>query len=389
MRSFVLNENEMNEILSHHASPFFVVSTAKVAENYEFLRKHLPHADVYYAMKANPAPAILETVAGLGSNFDVASAGEIEMLAALGLDGSRMIYANPVKDERGLEAARAYGVKRMTFDDASEIGKIAAYVPDADVLVRVAVHNRRAHVDLNTKFGARPEDAIPLLLEAKAAGLNPVGICFHVGSQSLSTAAYEEALLFVHGLFDEAKAAGLDLTDLDIGGGFPVPDATGLAVDVAAMLTAIDRQIVRLFPKTAVYCEPGRFLPGTAVNLVASVIGTKDRAGHPWYILDEGIYGAFSGMMYDHWHYPLHTFGRGERVRATFAGPSCDGIDVLYEDFSTPRLEVGDHVLATDIGAYTTVSATQFNGFALAPTYTYEEEFPAAQAETEPRAAAR
>ncbi len=176
MRSFVLNENEMNEILSHHASPFFVVSTAKVAENYEFLRKHLPHADVYYAMKANPAPAILETVAGLGSNFDVASAGEIEMLAALGLDGSRMIYANPVKDERGLEAARAYGVKRMTFDDASEIGKIAAYVPDADVLVRVAVHNRRAHVDLNTKFGARPEDAIPLLLEAKAAGLNPVGI---------------------------------------------------------------------------------------------------------------------------------------------------------------------------------------------------------------------
>ena len=216
-----------------------------------------------------------------------------------------------------------------------------------------------------------------------------MGICFHVGSQSLSVAAYEEALLFVHGLFAEAKAAGLTLTDLDIGGGFPVPDAAGLAVDVAAMLTAIDRQIVRLFPETAVYCEPGRFLPGTAVNLVASVIGTKDRAGHPWYILDEGIYGAFSGMMYDHWHYPLHTFGSGERVRATFAGPSCDGIDVLYEDFLTPRLTVGDHVLATDIGAYTTVSATQFNGFALAPTYTYEDEFPAARAETEQRAAAR
>ena len=277
----------------------------------------------------------------------------------------------------------------MTFDDASEIGKIAQAVPGASVLVRIAVHNSRALVALNTKFGARPEDAIPLLLEAKAAGLNPVGICFHVGSQSLSVAAYEEALLFVHGLFAEAKAAGLTLTDLDICGGFPVPDATGLAVDVAAMLTAIDRQIVRLFPETAVYCEPGRFLPGTAVNLVASVIGTKDRAGHPWYILDEGIYGAFSGMMYDHWHYPLHTFGSGERVRATFAGPSCDGIDVLYEDFLTPRLTVGDHVLATDIGAYTTVSATQFNGFALAPTYTYEEEFPAAQAETEPRAAAR
>ena len=319
----------------------------------------------------------------------MASAGEIEALAREGVAGDRMIYANPVKDARGLRAAAKYGVRRMTFDDASEIGKIAQAVPGASVLVRIAVHNSRALVDLNTKFGARPEDALPLLLAAKRAGLRPVGICFHVGSQSLSVAAYEEALLFVHGLFAEAKAAGLTLTDLDIGGGFPVPDAAGLAVDVAAMLTAIDRQIVRLFPETAVYCEPGRFLPGTAVNLVASVIGTKDRAGHPWYILDEGIYGAFSGMMYDHWHYPLHTFGRGERVRATFAGPSCDGIDVLYEDFLTPRLTVGDHVLATDIGAYTTVSATQFNGFALAPTYTYEDEFPAARAETEQRAAAR
>ena len=219
-RSFRLSENEMNEILEHHETPFFVVSTEKIAENYQFLRKHLPHAGVYYAMKANPEPAILQTLSALGSCFDVASAGEIAMLAGLGIDGSRMIYANTVKDRRGLAAAQRFGVKRMTFDDESEIAKIAAYVPDAEVLVRIAVHNKRALVDLNTKFGAHPEDAIPLLLKAKAAGLRPVGICFHVGSQSLSTAAYEEALLFVHGLFAEAKAAGLALTDLDIGGGF-------------------------------------------------------------------------------------------------------------------------------------------------------------------------
>ena len=389
MRSFILNENEMNEMAKRQPTPFLVLSVDRVAENYAFLRKHLPRAGIYYAIKANPHPRVLERLFALDSHFDVASAGEMEMLHAIGVDGSRMIYANPVHDARGFSAASRLGVRRFTFDDASEIPKLAAAAPGADVLVRVQVHNSKALVDLNTKFGAPLDKALPLLRKAEQAGLHAKGICFHVGSQSLSVAAYEEALLFVHGLFAEAKAAGLALTDLDIGGGFPVPDAAGLAVDVAAMLTAIDRQIVRLFPETAVYCEPGRFLPGTAVNLVASVIGTKDRAGHPWYILDEGIYGAFSGMMYDHWHYPLHTFGRGERVRATFAGPSCDGIDVLYEDFLTPRLTVGDHVLATDIGAYTTVSATQFNGFALAPTYTYEEEFPAAQAETEPRAAAR
>ncbi|MDY3298204.1 type III PLP-dependent enzyme [Selenomonas sp.] len=388
MRSFHLSENEMNEILEHHETPFFVVSTGKIAENYNFLRKHLPHAGVYYAMKANPEPAILETLAGLGSCFDVASAGEIEALAMLGIDGSRMIYANTVKDARGLAAARAYGVKRMTFDDESEIAKIAAYVPDAEVLVRIAVHNKRALVDLNTKFGAHPEDAIPLLQKAKAAGLNPVGICFHVGSQSLSTAAYEEALLFVHGLFDEAKAAGLALTDLDIGGGFPVPDMDGLAVDVAAMMETIDRQIVRLFPETAVYCEPGRFIPGTAANFVASVIGTKDRDGHPWYILDDGIYGAFTGLLFDHWHYPLFTFADGPVERATIAGPTCDGIDVIAEDYETPRLTIGDHVLATDIGAYTSVSATRFNGFDIAPTYIYEEECAAKGEEQDLRMAA-
>lgn len=388
MRSFLLSENEMNELCRRHETPFLVVSTAKVEENYEFLRRHLPHAGVYYAMKANPDPRILRCLAARGAQFDVASAGEIEALAREGVDGSRMIYANPVKDARGLRAAARYGVRRMTFDDASEIGKMAAAVPGADVLVRIAVHNSRARVDLNTKFGAHPEDALPLLLAAKRAGLRPAGICFHVGSQSLSVAAYEEALLFVHGLFAEAKGLGLDLTNLDIGGGFPVPDASGLAVDVTAMLEAIDRQIVRLFKETAVYCEPGRFLPGTAVNLVASVIGTKDRGGHPWYILDEGIYGAFSGILFDHWQYPLQTFGSGERVRATLAGPSCDGIDVLAEDFLTPQLAIGDHVLASDIGAYTTVSATRFNGFALAPTYGYEEEFPARCAQGDARAAA-
>ena len=242
MRSFNLSENEMNELCRRHETPFLVVSAAKVEENYRFLRAHLPHAGVYYAMKANPAPAILRRLAALGSKFDVASAGEIEALAREGVAGDRMIYANPVKDARGLRAAAKYGVRRMTFDDASEIGKIAQAVPGASVLVRIAVHNSRALVDLNTKFGARPEDALPLLLAAKRAGLRPVGICFHVGSQSLSVAAYEEALLFVHGLFAEAKAAGLTLTDLDIGGGFPVPDATGLAVDdlVAGYIAFLD-----------------------------------------------------------------------------------------------------------------------------------------------------
>lgn len=374
MRSFLLSENEMNELCRRQATPFLVLSTDKAAENYAFLRRHLPRAGIYYAIKANPHPSVLKRLASMGSHFDVASAGEMEMLHEAGVDGSRMIYANPVHDERGLKAAAHLGVKRFTFDDVSEIAKIAKYVPDADVLVRVQVHNSKALVDLNTKFGVPLAEALPLLKQADAAGLHAMGICFHVGSQSLSTAAYEEALLLVHHLFTEAEASGLHLTDLDIGGGFPIPSAEGLPVDLAAMLEAINRQIDRLFPQTQVWCEPGRFICGTAMNLVTSVIGTKMRGEKPWYILDEGIYGVFSGILFDHWAYPLHCFGSGKKIPSTFAGPSCDGIDVLYRDFPAPKLAIGDKVLVGDIGAYTTVSATHFNGFEPAAVLIWEEQ---------------
>lgn len=364
----------MNKLAERFPTPFLVASLDKVEENYRFMRRHLPKAGVYYAMKANPTPAILQKLVELGSCFDVASAGEMEILAELGVDGSRMIYANPVKDMRGLRAAAAYGVRRFTFDDMSEIDKMAKAVPGADVLVRISVRNNKALVDLNTKFGAPMDEVLSLLEQAEKAGLHAMGICFHVGSQSLSTAAYEEALLFVRNLFDEAEARGMHLTDLDIGGGFPVPDADGLTVDLAAMMEAINRQIERLFPDTAVWTEPGRYMCGTAVNLVTSVIGTKDRAGTPWYILDEGIYGCFSGIMYDHWTYPLHCFGKGEKKPSVFAGPSCDGIDVLYRDFMAPQLQVGDNLLVTEMGSYTSVSATRFNGFYLAPTIIFEDQ---------------
>ena len=153
-----------------------------------------------------------------------------------------------------------------------------------------------------------------------------------------------------------------------------MPSAEGLSVDLAAMMASINKQIDRLFPDTAVWTEPGRYMCGTAVNLVASVIGTKFRGEKPWYILDESIYGAFSGIIYDHWQYPLHCFGKGKKRPSYFGGPSCDGIDVLYRDFEAPALKIGDKVLVTEIGAYSTVSATHFNGFELAPTIIWEEQ---------------
>lgn len=374
MKSFRLTEKEMNDLADRFPTPFLVASLDKLEENYDFLRKHLPRAKVFYAMKANPADGILRKMASLGSNFDVASAGEIQLLHNLGVAGERMIYANPVKSMHGLELAARYGVNKFTFDDESEIAKLAQMVPGREVLVRIRVKNEKALVDLNTKFGVEPERALPLLQQAEAAGLRAAGICFHVGSQSLAAEAYEEALLVCRRLFDEAESLGMKLRVLDIGGGLPVPPAGGLHVDLAAMMEAINRQVDRLFPTTEIWSEPGRYICGTAVNLVTSVIGTKERGGERWYVLDDGLYGALNGIIFDHWTYELECFKRGERRLSTFVGPSCDSIDVVCRDQMAPLLSIGDRILVPNCGAYTSAAATTFNGFAVAPTIVWEEQ---------------
>lgn len=374
MESFRLTKKEVQFLAGKYPTPFVVISLAQVEKNYAFLRNAMPRVNVYYAVKANPAPRIIEVLARRGASFDTASAGEIEMLARMGIPGTRMIYANPVKTPQGLSAAAQFGVRRFTFDDASEIGKMAAAVPGAEVLLRVRVKNQRALVDLNAKFGAEPEAAIPLLLAAKGAGLSPVGLCFHVGSQCLSFEAYHDALHLMRRLFDEAAEAGLQLSLLDIGGGFPIPAAEDDAPDAGSLMRAIEGEIESLFPDVEVWAEPGRFICGTAVNLVTSVIGEKARGGQIWYVLDEGLYGAFSGAIFDHWTFDFISFKPGRPRRTTLVGPSCDSIDFVRRDILLPKLSVGDTLLVPDCGAYTTASATTFNGFALATELYWEEE---------------
>lgn len=381
MKEFRLSKKEIGELLDKYPTPFLVASLDKVTENYRLLRQHLPRVKVFYAMKANPAEAILQRMSSLGASFDVASSGEMQLLHKIGVDGSRMIYANPVKTMAGLRLAAEYGVDKFTFDDESEITKMAAVVPGARVLLRIRVENKKALVDLNKKFGAAPCQALPLLRQAKAAGLSPVGICFHVGSQSMAAGAYEEALLLCRRLFDEAAAEGMPLSVLDIGGGLPIPSAQSPRIDIVAMMQAVNRQLDRLFADTEIWSEPGRYIVGTAVNLLASVIGTKERDGEKWYVLDEGLYGAFSGLIFDHWLYDIVCFRQGKKYLSTFVGPSCDGIDVVRRDVMIPELSIGDTVLVPDCGAYTSASATTFNGFSLAPTIVWEDELAARMAE--------
>lgn len=369
---FKLTKGEVEYLAEKYGTPLLVLSLEQVRRNYRYLSQHLPGVKLYYAVKANPNERLVQELAKLGSYFDVASDGEMLALTAMGIKAERMVYANPVKTASGLTVARQTGVHKFTYDSESEIYKMEKAIPGGTVLLRVRVDNPEAHVDLNKKFGAHPVDAIRLLKIAKQQGLDAAGLCFHVGSQYKNAKAYLEALRVSRSLFDQAAAEGLELRILDIGGGFPIPEI-GDDFDTAAMLAEINAGIKQLFPNTEIWAEPGRFMCGTTVNLITRVIGVQQRNNQQWYFLDEGLYGTFSGVIFDHWDFELESFKQGKKIPATFAGPSCDSLDILFRDKMTPPLEMDDIILVPNCGAYTSASATVFNGFSKAPYIVYED----------------
>lgn len=369
---FKLSQEAVEKLAQLYETPLLVLSLEQVERNYAFLANQLPGIKLHYAIKANPNEGIVRKLAELGSYFDVASDGEIRFLTELGIAPERMVYANPVKTPRGLKVAKETGVYKFTFDSESEIGKMARVIPGGTVLLRVRVENPRALVDLNKKFGAHPDDVMHLLDLARQQGLDVAGLCFHVGSQSSSADAYIEAITICRRLFNEAQDAGFNMHILDIGGGFPIPSLAETA-DIRAMTQVVRESLTENFPNTEIWAEPGRFMCGTAANLITGVIGTQQRNGNQWYFLDDGLYSTFSAVIFDHWDFELETFKNGEQIPATIAGPSCDSLDIMFTDKMIAPLEIGDLILVTACGAYTSASATEFNGFAKTPIIIWEE----------------
>ncbi len=386
MKYFRLSQDAVKALADTYSTPLLVLSLEQIELNYKLLAENMPDVKIYYAVKANPDERIVRRLNELGGYFDVASDGEMRMLNQWGIASERMVYANPVKTASGLNVAHNIGLNKFTFDSESEIAKMAAAIPGGTVLLRIRVDNPRALVDLNKKFGAHPDEALDLLTKAYQAGLDVAGLCFHVGSQSTGDEAYQDALKICRSIFDAAAERGMNLRTLDIGGGFPIPTLTE-EPDVAAMAAGIYKTIKQYFPNTEIWSEPGRYICGTAVNLITQVIGTKIRNNQQWYFLDDGLYGTFSGVIFDHWDFELETFKTGKKIPATFAGPSCDSLDIMFRDKPTVSLEIGDLILVPNCGAYTSASATVFNGFAKTQIVVWEEVYEEIKAKLELAAA--
>jgi len=353
-------------MLKKHHTPFMLVRRSILKKQFERFAKCLPNVTPYYAIKANPEPEIVKFMARLGSCFDVASANEMKEVLNLGVSPTRIIFANTIKSDKDIKYAKNQRVRLMTFDSEPELYKIAKNYPKARVLLRIKVENQGSVVELSLKFGADPEHAYHLLRKAKTLGLAPLGVSFHVGSQSTNVENYLQALELTADIFKECKENDLPLKMVDIGGGFPIQHFDNeIGVNFERMAAQIRQQIRSLFPRNIEFiAEPGRFFAGPAGILVTQVIGRTFRNNKNYYYINDGVYQDFSGMIFDHCKYEFKTLRRGQKFLSALAGPTCDSFDTLSTSVEVPELHVGDVVYVKNIGAYSSASAVEnFNGF--------------------------
>lgn len=363
----------LQKLARKHGTPLFVIDHDELRENYRAFRRHLPRVQVYFAVKANSDPAIVRTLFKEGASFDVASMPEfmivhenIKHLSAKKRQDwiwDKIIYANPTKPTETLAKLNRYK-PLVTFDNREEIYKIKQHAPNAGLALRLKVPNTGAMVELSSKFGATPGEAVDLILEADKHGLVVEGISFHVGSQTTNFENYVQGLSLTAAIFKEAQDRGYTKMNLlDIGGGFPAPyDATVKPLKDLAKI--INSEIDRLFPKNIqVLAEPGRFLVASAGYAVSKIIGKAVRDGKTSYYINDGVYHTYSGIIFDHCNYPIRSFKKGPTSLCSVFGPTCDALDVISMAENLPNLERDDFVYSTNIGAYSHASATNFNGF--------------------------
>lgn len=362
----------LKRVAEKHGTPVFIVDHNRIRQNYTEFKKSLPRVQAYYAVKANSLPEIVKTLYKMGASFDVASFPEFmivydnikNMSAKRRQDfiWDKIIYANTIKQIETLHKLDQFK-PLVTYDNIDELHKIKVHCPHAGLCLRIRVPNTGSMVELSSKFGAHPGEAVDLILEAFNVGLVVEGISFHVGSQCNNFENYMQALQLSASIFKESESRGHKIKILDIGGGFPVR-YNNKAKSFKVLAKKLNTEIERLFPKDVeILAEPGRFMVANAATLVAKVIGRALRDGKRCYYIDDGIYHTFSGVIFDHCTYPIKSFKEGEKKVSAVFGPTCDALDTISVAEELPDLEIGDLVYAENIGAYSHASSTYFNGF--------------------------
>ncbi len=361
-------------------TPYLIVDLDVVGQAYKLLRRYMPLAKIFYAVKANPAPEVVGLLRDLDSNFDVASRNEIDLCMERGVGAERISFGNTIKKERDIAYAFERGVRLYAFDSAGELEKLARSAPGSRVFCRILVESTGAEWPLSKKFGCAPEMAVELLRQAKALGLDPYGVSFHVGSQQTKVDQWDSAIERAAKMFWALAETDINLRMINVGGGFPAKyrgDVPGVAQYANAVMGAITQHFGNDLPEIII--EPGRSLVGDAGVIHSEVVLISRKAENDekrWVYLDVGKFNGLAETMDEAIRYRIKTPYEGTGVATgpvVLAGPTCDSADILYEKsrYRMPLdLKVGDRVEILATGAYTSSYASvNFNGFTPLKTY--------------------
>jgi ornithine decarboxylase len=352
----------IQHLVARYGSPLLVIDAERVRRQYRRLAAALPGVDLHYALKPLPHASLITTLQGEGAFFDLATNGEVELVRRLGVAPERCIHTHPIKRDSDIRTALSFGVSRFVVDNPDELRKFTKFRTRASLLIRVSFRSPDAQVDLSRKFGCDPEAVAELFALAAELRIKVDGLSFHTGSQNADSGMMVRAINVSRDLLQSAQG-GHAPHILDIGGGFPV-DYLKPAMPIEEFCAPILAALRTLPSGVRVIAEPGRYIAAPAAIAVASVMGRALRDGRWWYYLDDGLYGSYSGQMYDHSVFPVEALkGGAETFPSVLAGPTCDSIDVIREKLLLPKLDMGDLIIGRVMGAYTWASASEFNFF--------------------------
>lgn len=409
---------------------FIIVNLADIIHQYNHWKKKLPRVTPFYAIKSNANPVIIKLLHKLGCGFDVASMKEIQTVLGCGIEPSKIVYANPCKSMKYIEFAKNAGVKLMVVDCLCEMEKIRLHYPEADILVRIKGDDSHSICKFNTKYGLDMDEIDGVFKRAVELNTRIKGVSFHIGSSCKNKNVFMDAIQKSRRVFDIGKSYGFDMNILDIGGGFlgdinsslfsETADVINEAITASFGGSEFDQQRLQII------AEPGRYFSSASHTLVTSVIGIKSKTEPETgetkmiYYINDGIYGVFSGAMFDYATFDIEVL-RNERIagannsqigdkgwgrrgnigfptddmifrnemkedgtkdnerneqgsekklyNSIIFGPTCDSLDVIHKGCMLPLLELGDKLIIRNIGAYSIESATEFNGFPIPEKY--------------------
>lgn len=363
-----LRENPENKIQWDMDDLVYMYDLSRLKSLYAQWKLLFPNIHPYYAVKCNPNPEILKTLAKCGANFDCASPNEIKSVMNLGVPASKILYANPCKREADIQFMSKCNVMYTTFDSVNELDKIVVTAPDSKCILRIYANDPSAQCILSNKFGAFVEEWEGLLLYAQKLGIDVVGVSFHIGSGASNPHIFYDALRQAREVVELGKQIGFDIHIIDIGGGFSVRNITGMA-------SSIHKAIFDFFPDAEDFdfiAEPGRYFAETIGTMYTKVMGVRERRGHRDYFITDSVYGSFNCIFYDHCTLvpePILLSSKNAKydveevtLPSTLFGPTCDGGDKIIDKVDLPRLQYGDWLRWRNMGAYTIAAACDFNG---------------------------